>query len=306
MQLRETPVLELRKELSDEDRETFDEYFDLLVKKEYGFWCSKEEAALFQDIDFDFCFPSVITNAILDLGKPVTYPLDRAFDELDALGCKYLQIRFFQVMDIQSIQELIKPLAFNRLQSVELLIPWYEGLTEEDLRTLCRRNIKITSVIVSGYHENLSVLAGVNKITRLTFTRQRIMDCSSCGNIHHVFFAVNIQAFSEALKYNSCLNGKISIDMDGNIKNCPSMTKGFGKFGKVKLVDALMGPGFKDSWGANKDKIRECMDCEFRYMCTDCRAYLKDHGDPLSKPLKCNYDPYTAMWKNQITTEVTP
>ena len=45
-----------------------------------------------------------------------------------------------------------------------------------------------------------------------------------------------------------------------------------------------------------KDQISVCKDCEFRYVCTDCRAYTQNSGDQYSKPLKCNYDPYTATW----------
>ena len=43
-------------------------------------------------------------------------------------------------------------------------------------------------------------------------------------------------------------------------------------------------------------KIHVCKDCEFRYICTDCRAYIEDPNDILSKPLKCGYNPYTAEW----------
>lgn len=31
-------------------------------------------------------------------------------------------------------------------------------------------------------------------------------------------------------------------------------------------------------------------------ICTDCRAYVEDPEDILSKPLKCGYNPYTAEW----------
>jgi len=47
-----------------------------------------------------------------------------------------------------------------------------------------------------------------------------------------------------------------------------------------------------------KDQVAVCRDCEFRYVCTDCRAYTQDADDPYSKPAKCTYDPYTATWAN--------
>lgn len=41
---------------------------------------------------------------------------------------------------------------------------------------------------------------------------------------------------------------------------------------------------------------KTCMHCEFRHICTDCRAYLDDPEDRYSKPLKCSYDPFTTKW----------
>ncbi|MDR2057516.1 MAG: hypothetical protein LBP83_04405, partial [Dysgonamonadaceae bacterium] len=42
-----------------------------------------------------------------------------------------------------------------------------------------------------------------------------------------------------------------------------------------------------------------CKDCEFRYICTDCRAYLQDSNDIYSQPAKCNYNPYIAKWAGE-------
>ena len=35
---------------------------------------------------------------------------------------------------------------------------------------------------------------------------------------------------------------------------------------------------------------------EFRFICTDCRAYLENPNDILSKPLKGGFDAYTNEW----------
>jgi hypothetical protein len=59
--------------------------------------------------------------------------------------------------------------------------------------------------------------------------------------------------------------------------------------------EALEKPGFK------KDQIEVCKDCEFRYICTGCRAYLEDPEDIHSKPLKCGYNPYTCEWEEWST-----
>jgi len=41
---------------------------------------------------------------------------------------------------------------------------------------------------------------------------------------------------------------------------------------------------------------RAYKDCEFRYICHDCRAHTQNE-EKYSKPLKCKYNPYEAIWE---------
>ena len=99
-------------------------------------------------------------------------------------------------------------------------------------------------------------------------------------------------------QHNSCLNRKVSIDAAGEIKNCPSFGGSFGNAREVSLHGAVARRDFRELWSVHKDQIEVCKDCEFRYVCTDCRAYLSDETNRLSKPAKCRYDPYTAEWRS--------
>ena len=76
------------------------------------------------------------------------------------------------------------------------------------------------------------------------------------------------------------------------------MKVSFGHHTHTSLSDVAMDNRFRSAWHIKKDMIKKCQDCEFRYACTDCRAYLEDPQDILSKPLKCGYDPYTGTWDN--------
>lgn len=110
-------------------------------------------------------------------------------------------------------------------------------------------------------------------------------DC--CGIIKPEFFGINIEFFSEGNAFNTCLNRKISIDVEGNIKNCPSMKISYGNINEKQLIDISNLKKFKEIWNIKKDEIEICKNCEFRYICTDCRAFTKE--DSLySKPSKCD------------------
>jgi SPASM domain peptide maturase of grasp-with-spasm system len=133
------------------------------------------------------------------------------------------------------------------------------------------------------------------------FVETKIINHFNCGLISTNSFVINTKNFTESQSYNTCLNRKISIDIEGNIKNCPSMAKNFGNIKDTSLTEALHKKDFKAYWKINKDKIKVCQDCEFRHICTDCRAYVEDPKDKYSKPLKCGYNPYTNEWEDWST-----
>ncbi len=141
--------------------------------------------------------------------------------------------------------------------------------------------------------------------TGITYTKQKINSESHCGLIQTNYFSINIDSFFESLNHNSCLNKKISIDKDGYIRNCPSMSQHFGNIKDTTLEEALNHSDFKKYWNVNKDMISICKDCEFRHICTDCRAYTErthfEEDIDLSKPLKCGYNPYTNEWAEWST-----
>jgi len=74
------------------------------------------------------------------------------------------------------------------------------------------------------------------------------------------------------------------------------MEKSFGNISSISLKEIISNENFSRLWTINKDEIKVCQDCEFRYVCTDCRAYIENKEDIYSKPLKCGYNPYTCEW----------
>jgi SPASM domain peptide maturase of grasp-with-spasm system len=84
-------------------------------------------------------------------------------------------------------------------------------------------------------------------------------------------------------------------------KNCPAISQSFGNIKNTTLEEALALKDFKKYWNITKDQIDVCKDCEFRHVCTDCRAYVEDPENQYSKPLKCGYSPYTNEWEEWST-----
>lgn len=75
------------------------------------------------------------------------------------------------------------------------------------------------------------------------------------------------------------------------------MTNSFGSFKKENLQTVVSSKEFQRLWNVKKDDVKVCQDCEYRYVCTDCRAFIENPEDLHSKPLKCGYNPYTNEWE---------
>jgi SPASM domain peptide maturase of grasp-with-spasm system len=135
----------------------------------------------------------------------------------------------------------------------------------------------------------------------LIYIENSINNFKHCGIVDMRYFNTNMSKVLESFNHNSCLHKKISIDKEGNIKNCPSMSQSFGNINNTTLEEALNHPDFKKYWNITKDQIEVCKDCEFRHICTDCRAYTEEPENQYSKPLKCGYNPYTNEWEEWST-----
>lgn len=229
-----------------------------------------------------------------------------AISEFDSLlssipkNIETLQLRFFSNPTIIELDVVVDKLRKKGVVNVELLLNHNKCNNNHQYTELFDTNKIISKIFILGYGFNTHLVQ--NKVIGL---EKRLVSIKECGKITEKFFFPNLRTYSTSQSCNSCLHKKISIDKDGNIKNCPSMTQSFGNIKDTTLEEALNHPDFKKYWNVTKDQIKICKDCEFRHICTDCRAYTERthfNGDiDLSKPLKCGYNPYTNEWAEWST-----
>lgn len=293
IEMKGKPTSIIKKKYKNKYDDLIDEYFNFLVTKEYGFWC--ENPKNFPPIDFSFYSPEIINNAIIDINKDSTHNYEKIFNELFILRCKYLEIRIYSELDLIDLNKIISLSKKTALSNIDIFLKYSKGLSVEEIfNSVIEGNTIIGNLVI---HSSPFDKTYEDKYYRIKFIKQQIINSNCCGNISLEQFTIDIPTFTETLKYNNCLNKKISVDVNGNIKNCPSMRKVFGNITKDSLVDIVNNINFKEVWSITKDKIQICSDCEFRYICSDCRAFIQDRDNLLSKPLKCGYDPYTNVWK---------
>jgi SPASM domain peptide maturase of grasp-with-spasm system len=288
-----------------DNAEVLDEYLDYLIENDLGFWT--DEPGLFPALNMNWESSSLISNAIVDIDDSSVYDFGVITPRLIEAGCRHIQIRFYRTATADELRALCTALDGSLIRSLEIIVKYTPEIDDsffEEMINSCKR---IKSIFIHSAPETrLYQLVGKDvgygaNMGNILFTTQCIDSNKCCGMINPLNFSVNLLLFTESQQYNSCLNRKVGIDVDGSIKNCPSSAKVYGNIYKDSLVALLESqPSFQDSWHVKKDLVDVCKVCEHRYVCTDCRVFTEDKGNEFSKPAKCTYDPYTATWSGEM------
>ena len=276
------------------------EYIEFLKKEDFIFFT--ENPKYFPEINLDFELACRISNVVIDINEIYDFDYFKIIDQIDYLNCDTIEIRFFKNSQELFINDLVNHLNRNKMfiTSIGVVTPFGEEVDYEKIIQLNRISY------IQIYNSPVNKTIAFSESKNIIYSTETINTKISCGIIDYNYFTLNKNLFLESLHHNSCLHKKIAIDLDGNIKNCPSMPQSFGNIKDTTIEEALNHKDFKKYWNINKDQIEICKDCEFRYICTDCRAYTErthtnKDGLDVSKPLKCGYDPYTGEWQEWST-----
>jgi len=286
------PIDTIKEKYNHEYDEVIDEYFSYLLDNDIGFFT--DTPGNFPVLDMEWDTPSAISNAIVDVASDSNHPYEKIFHALDRLNCATIQLRFYDEVLLEEVDAILSHCSESRLKSIELLLKYNPSWATGSLRELCKKHSRVVQAVV---HSAPASEARIDRNLKVTFVwiEDAVNNETHCGQVHPAHFRVNLPLFSESQLNNSCLNRKISVDSRGFIRNCPSTPTAYGHIADTDLADVAANPAFKKLWSISKNEILICKDCEFRHVCTDCRAYTQE-GNLYGKPAKCSYDPYTATW----------
>jgi SPASM domain peptide maturase of grasp-with-spasm system len=294
-------LFDFYKKFDAENLKVIKEYFQFLIKNKLGFFCNNyKEASNFIKKQESFILPFSLSYLIIDLENINDFS-DFIINEILKNKIKYLQIRLLKEIELEEFEIVLQQcenLKTSFIEEISFVLKFKNEIysffrTNNFLRT------KYLDVIFFSTPNNLENET-LNNVS-FVFLNDVLQIPISCGNIKSENFVLNEKFYLESQHHNTCLNRKIAIDKNGDIKNCPSMPQSFGNIKNTSLEEALNHPDFKKYWNINKNQIEVCKDCEFRHICTDCRAYTENPDDQYSKPLKCGYNPYTNVWEEWST-----
>jgi SPASM domain peptide maturase of grasp-with-spasm system len=286
------------KKINADNRKILNEYIAFLIGNELAFYCSSiKETRLFPSISLKWDYPFAISNMIIEVNAD--FPIDTIESFMNGHYPECIQFYlFFQIKNKEALETILGDL--NRIKSKRKQVFFSNNceLTLEELIAYSNMFPYIEYWVASKSNKN--EYYNYNGVI-ISMIKQKDISKLHCGIINEQYFNLELSHYTESLVHNTCLNRKIAIDAEGDIKNCPSMRESFGNIKDTTLEEAINKPGFKKYWNIKKDEITKCKDCEFRHVCTDCRAYVEHPEDIYSAPLKCGYDPYTCEWAEWST-----
>ncbi|WP_064966007.1 grasp-with-spasm system SPASM domain peptide maturase [Tenacibaculum ovolyticum] len=282
-------IEDVEKQYSVSEFEIIKKYLSFLENNKFIFYHSKQ-------IDLEY---------LSETSLEVSYELQdliidiKSFSKFKAISHKIpsnietVQLRFFYKVSINSLHKILEFFRVNKNTNIYIILNYNESIVDDDYIDLYRKYKIISRMVIMGAKINKHLL-----LNQIICCKEILITEKQCGKVSEKLFSPNMRTYLSSKSCNSCLNSKISIDINGRIKNCPSMRHDYGSIESTSIEEVLEIEDFKKNWKITKDQIDVCKDCEFRYICTDCRAYLENPKDIFSKPLKCGYDPYTNIWEN--------
>ena len=293
-----------------EDKETmihFEEFLDFLLKTEIAFLADDVERfpKISDRISDDYV---LLQDVIIELDENHFNEkyFQKLCEDLKELGCKDFQFRLLSNFNVIFLNTVLKIINSTSVHYLEIHGTFNEQTNTKILHEFIENNAIVSKIFIYNSpsvskYQTMNDVEGFHpfNLGEIWFVDYPFDNGNCCGIIN--FENLNFTSFhlhNKLKSQNGCLDKKITIDKYGNIKNCPSLKQQYGNIENTSIKDVIKKQEFTKYWNIHKDQIEICKICEFRYNCTDCRAFITNPSDLYSKPAKCSYNPVTCEWED--------
>jgi len=231
-----------------------------------------------------------VTSAVVDIARDSTHDLVALVAELDGLGCAHLELRYPDPASPTDVEGHLAATDGSRLRSVQIVAPWTADWTEPAIESLCIAAPRLALLVLHGAPD-AAELGDVRY--RAVLVREAVGDHASCGQVNARYLSPGLDMVVASRSGDTCLAGKVGIDRDGMIRNCPTHPVARGRLGRDRLADVVATPEFRGPGAITKAEVAGCRVCELRSVCSHCQVRA---DDPFAQPATCRYDPTTGRW----------
>lgn len=175
--------------------------------------------------------------------------------------------------------------------------------------------VRVATVIMRYNEDNIKEtkrfikeILNVDRI-KVDFVRPSGRGCSSslvsdtmCENqklFKPKFSKINSDFFYLMRSGHNCFMNKIYVSSEGLVYPCVMERSIVYGDVKEKTLESIFSSDLvKRIRFLNKDQVKICCNCEYRYCCFDCRVKARayDKNNLYAKPWWCQYDPYKGKW----------
>lgn len=243
-----------------DDIDVFNSYIKFLSDEGFVFYNDNIEN--FIDIENYWTSPEIINNAIIEYNFN-NYNLKEVLIQLDDLLTKFIEFRFtiFSEDNIFEFEEVLKYCTKSVLRSIRIYMPFItKDLSQKIIELI--KNYPIADCVVF-YNSKFNKL--VEKNDRQTFFIIQTIEEITNSNIDNKFLVNNIDFFHECQKFNPYYNKKVSINFNGDIKNCIKNKAVFGNLKINSIKHVIMTSEFQEFWHITHDQIIDIQNSELRY-----------------------------------------
>lgn len=282
-------------ELSNSNLTIFNDYVQFLLDNRLAFCTNTPD--LFPRLVCKWESSSQITNAIICIDDSTTISyLQTIITQLDNLICQCVELRFKIDLSDNILIPILSLFNTSIVESIEILaIGQVDHLGILNNNLMLRKFSRVKRITIYNTSKYNKIIIDD---TILEWIPEPYSE-SKCGTITHRSLIFSYPFFEEACNYNSCLNKKVYIDTNGNIKNCPSSKRVYGNVKNDTLISIIARSDFQNLWQIAKKSVEVCKHCEFRFACPDCRIHIADTRYFLSHPKYCRYNPFIGKWQHE-------
>ena len=153
-------VEQIKRKYNNEFDQIIQENFDLLEMEEILFFTENPE--WFTTLNLEWDEPTELTNAIIDIDPEHKFDFASIWDQLGELGCEHIQIRIYKKIEIELLESILCSIGGKRIISVELILPFNEGIHEQDWLKFLLNQPRIVSIICHSSPDNKLVQRNPN------------------------------------------------------------------------------------------------------------------------------------------------
>ena len=193
-------------------------------------------------------------------------------------------------MNMKDIKNIIKQ--FKHINIELVVIIGGNPLIKMDLVQMIREGIKASGYKVYIKYPGISE-GDTIKLRDMGINIVNFVCEDFC--INEELMDVDIFNYFYNQQFNPCWGNKLAIDVQGDLKPCLWSTSIIGNINKDDVKNLIFSGKLDYFWELSKDKFEVCKECEFRYLCPDCRVItLKETGSINYKTAYCRYNPSTG------------